>query len=181
MVNNDNDCLTCIRIGCGCITALGITAGIIAYFVFGIMYLVQDYNISHDCTGSSLWAYVLTAIILALLRSYTKKTIDEDEDNKTKICSLVCLIFIEMGLAIWGGIELWDKSCDNLVNTNIWKFGLATFYIQIFTASLFLIIILTLFTCFILNNTDNNNRRYIETDNNNNGGDIESDNSYQKS
>jgi hypothetical protein len=164
--NNDNDCLQCIGLCCGCITALGIVAGTVAYYVFGIMYLVQDYNISHDCSHSSLWAYVLTAVILSFTRASAKNANDDNTDTGTKICSLVCLGLIETGLAIWGGIELWDKSCDNLINTNIWKFGLATFCIQTFVGAIFLIIIPGILMCMLCCNANN-------TD------DVSNDNSFQ--
>lgn len=153
MKNNNNeskseDCIACAALGCGCLGILVILGCVVSYIVFGIMFLVQDYTIAHECENSSLWAYVLTAIILSLLRSGAKNTKD-DEDN-LNICVLVCLGLIELGLAIWGGIELWDKSCDSLTDTNIWKFALATFILQTFVASLLLVLIpLTFFICAI--------------------------------
>ena len=170
--NNDNDCLQCIGLGCGCITVLGIVAGIVAYFVFGIMYLVQDYTITHDCSDSSLWAYVLTAIILSFFRISAKNAKDDNTDTGVNICNLVCIGLIEMGLAIWGGIELWVKSCDNLINTNIWKFGLATFCIQTFIAAIFLIIIPGFLMCMSCYDTNNKNNIDDVSDDKN-------DNSYQ--
>ena len=92
--------------------------------------------------GSILWAYVLTALILSLLRSGSKNAQD---DNGLNFCVLVCLGLIELGLAIWGGVELWVKSCDSLVDTNIWKFALATFILQSFVAALLLVIIALVF------------------------------------
>lgn len=119
---------------------LALVAGAIAYIVFGIMYLVQDYDIAHDCKESNLWAYVLTAIILAWIRSGAKNT-SSGSDSGITFCMLVCLGIIEAGLAIWGGIELWQNSCDDLRESNLWKFGLATFCLQTICAGLFLIVI----------------------------------------
>ena len=131
----------CIGYSCICfgfLLALAIIAGAIAYIVFGIMYLVQDYKIANECSGSSLWAYVLTAIILAFSRSGARKS--SNDEGEINISLLFCLGLIETGLAIWGGVELWQKSCDDLRNSNLWKFGLATFCIQTFCAFIFVFV-----------------------------------------
>ena len=129
------------------IMGVAIVAGAIAYLVFGIMYLVQDYTIANDCSGSSLWAYVLTAIILAWGRGNAKNTSTKDGDMGTVFCTLVCLGLVDAGLAIWGGLELFQYSCSDLQDSNIWKFGLATFCLQTFFASLFLVIMPIVLCC----------------------------------
>ena len=113
--------------------------GAILYLIFGILYLVQDYDLANDCKGSNLWVYVLVAIVLSFSRFGSKNS--NDENNNINICILFCLGLIEMGLAIWGGIELWDKSCENLKDSNLWKFGLATFCIQSFFSFLFVFVV----------------------------------------
>ena len=144
-----NECLECCGVCSLFLFALAVIAGVVAYLVFGIMYLVQDYDVAHDCGGSSLWAYVLTAIILAWGRSGAKNTSSDSDSVGGTICMLVCLGLIEAGLAIWGGVELWHKSCDDLQDSNIWKFGLATFCIQTFCATLFLIIMPLILGCMM--------------------------------
>lgn len=142
---------------CGCLLILGLFAGAISYIVFGIMYLVQDYDIAHDCKDSSLWAYVLVAIILSLSRGNAKNAVAEDDDIasvQSTICTCVCLGLIESGLAIWGGIELWDKSCDDLSDSNLWTFGLVTFILQAFCGTLFLVIMPMIACCITCKNTD---------------------------
>jgi hypothetical protein len=135
-----NGCLECCGVCCSMLFGLALIAGCVAYFVFGIMYLVQDYNVANDCGGSSFCAYVLTAIILAWGRSGAKNASTDSQDVGGRICMLVCLGLLETGLAIWGGIELWDKSCDDLQESNIWKFGLATFCLQSFCGFIFLVL-----------------------------------------
>ena len=42
-----------------------------------------------------------------------------------KIGVIICSSLIELGLAIWGAIELFNK-CDNCIelrNSDLWKFG----------------------------------------------------------
>ena len=160
--NNSEDCTACTALCCGCIGVLAIIGCAVSYIVFGIMFLVQDYTVAHECENSALWAYVLTAIILSLSRSGAKNT--QDDQNNLNICVLVCLGLIELSLAIWGGVELWVKSCDSLTDTNIWKFALATFILQTFVASLLLVFIpLTFFICAICKSSTN-----VEENRNNN-------------
>lgn len=124
------------------ITGLAIIGACISYIVFGIMYLVQDFKIAHDCNGSSLWEYVLVAMILALGHGGAKS----DSDHSIGII-MIFLGFIDLGLAIWGGIELFDKSCDDLQESNIWKFGLVVFIFQLFLAALCLVVVPLLLIC----------------------------------
>lgn len=133
------------------IMVMALLAGAIAYLVFGIMYLVQDYKIANDCAGSGLWAYVLTAIILAWGRGNAKNTSTKDGDMGTPFCTLVCLGIVDAGLAIWGGIELFQYSCSDLQDSNIWKFGLVTFCLQAFFATLFLVIMPIVLCCMARN------------------------------
>ena len=141
-ISNDEDsgCLMAFGVCTIAIFILGLIAGAIAYLVFGIMFLVQDYDLAKSCNGSNLWAYVLTAIILAFTRTAAKKDNDNDKQGLV-ICTLVCLGLMEAGLAIWGGVELWEKSCDDLQESNLWTFGLVTFCLQTICASIFLVII----------------------------------------
>lgn len=148
---SSNDFLGCCGVCSLVILVVGLIAGAIAYLVFGIMYLVQDYKIANDCAGSSLWAYVLTAIILAWGRGNAKNTSTKDGDMGTAFCTLVCLGLVDAGLAIWGGLELFQYSCSDLQDSNIWKFGLATFCLQTIFASLFLVIMPIVLCCMARN------------------------------
>lgn len=141
-----NECIEYCCMCSGSILFLALIAAAICYIVFGIMYLVQDFNIASECSGSNLWAYCLTALILSLCR-YRAKNQDNEEVGET-LCMLFCLGILELALAIWGGIELWEKSCDDLSNSNLWKFGLATFCIQTFCATIFVFIIPICIICF---------------------------------
>ena len=127
------------------IFALGLMGSILTYIIFAIMYLVQDYDIANDCEGSSLWEYVLTAIVLSFCRSNAK----HDNKKEPNICVFILLGLIECGLAIWGGIELWEKSCSYLSDTNLWQIGLVTFILQVSCAAIFLIIAPLVTCCFV--------------------------------
>ena len=136
------------------ISVIGIIGAALAYVILAIMYLVQDYDIAHECKDSSLWAYVLTAIILALFRGSVKPN-DKEKDNNMGV--FICLGLIECGLAIWGGIELWEKSCSDLTDTNLWEIGLVTFVLQVICATIFLVIIPIIMCCIALKDSKQSN------------------------
>ena len=64
--------------------------------IFGIIYLIEDYELCKKCGGSSLWAYVLTSIIIAFLRACGNQ--NKNKDNKDNLCVLICLITFYMFL-----------------------------------------------------------------------------------
>lgn len=118
--------------GCiGFILLLGLLAGCISYLVFGIIFLVKCYDVANDCKDSKLWEYVLVSMVLSLMKSNAKSSSGDDHEVKASVCTFVCFGLMEFGLAIWGSIELWENSCDELSETNLWKFALATFSIQV--------------------------------------------------
>ena len=94
--------------------------------IFSILYLIQDYQISNECKGSNLWEYILISTIL-VFTNYSVKT-----DNFTLFAILVIIIgIVNICMCIWGGIELWNYSCDDLTETNLWRVGLASFILQL--------------------------------------------------
>ena len=139
---------TCASVLISC-SALVLILSLTMYYVYGIYYLVTGYKICKECSKSDLWSYVLTSLILGIFRNNVKY-LDKDNNNNNNnnndatpppICILLCIGLLETGLAVWGGMELWVKSCNNLVDTNIWKFALATFCIHTTCASLVLIFV----------------------------------------
>lgn len=128
------ECLTCSGY---LIAVLSLIVASIAYIVFGIVYLIQDYKISNECKESDLWEYVLVSIILSCINI----TIKTENENKDAIVSLVMIGVINLILSTWGGVELWDYSypCDELFNSDLWKVGLAGFILQVITSIICLI------------------------------------------
>ena len=131
-------CETCLYCNL-CIFGFALIAGCVAYVTFGIMYLVQDYNVANDCKGSNLWEYALVAIILSFSRFNAGNASDKDSGG-FNIGVLFCLGLIEAGLGKWGGIELFSNSCDDLSDSNLWTFCFVTFVIQFVAAFLCLIL-----------------------------------------
>ncbi len=127
------------------IFGISLIIGCICYYVFGIMYLVEDYDEAKNCRKSNLWAYILVTLILGLKNTQFKSN---DDNNDSHLITLICIGIIDAGMSIWGGIELFEYSCSNLENTNLFTFGLVTFIFQIITAGL-TIFIIPISTCLL--------------------------------
>ena len=142
---SNSDCKDIIYAVLLIILVLAIFGGCICYYVFGIMYLVQDYDEAKDCKKSNLWAYILVTLILSMKNTQFRSN---DDDKSSFLVILVCMGIIDAGMSIWGGIELFEYSCSDLENTNLFTFGLVTFILQTMVAGTSLVIV-PLFTCFL--------------------------------
>jgi len=101
---------------------------IITYEIFSIIYLIKYYTFANNCEGSYLWEYIFISLMISLLAiaaNYYKKHITQS------VCTWCYISFISFFMSIWGCIELYNNSCKSLCNSNLWRFGLATFIIQI--------------------------------------------------
>jgi len=164
---NKNECFNIVAVCSFFCMLLVLIAVSITYIVYGIMYLIQDYDIAHECTNSSLWAYVLTSVIISLLR-FCGKNNKENKNIESNICIIICLGLIELAFSIWGGVELFQKSCNNLYETNLWTFALITFILQIIAAFICLIVVpCTILCCIVNNNVEKSNENNNENYNNN--------------
>ena len=101
---------------------------ITTYEIFSIIYLINYYTLANNCKRSYLWEYIFISLIVSLfaicINSYKK--------NITRsICTRCYISVISLFISIWGCIELYNNSCKSLCNSNLWRFGLVTFIIQI--------------------------------------------------
>ena len=137
--NYKNDCA-----GLSCIIILIILCMIISYYTFGIIFLINDFDISSYCYKSYLWIYVIVSILISFFRF---KLIKKSLNNNIyfTLYFSICLGIFELGLIIWGYFEILQKSCNDLSKSNIWIFALISFCLQIFSAFLLLIIFPILF------------------------------------
>ena len=106
---------------------------LLAYISVGIYFLSNDFYLRDLCPQSQLWNYCLASIIFSgnkyvvyLLQKFSKKSYKFI--NKINVVTLV----IEVSLIILGGFGLFDHrlACDN-DNTDLWKFGISSFLLQI--------------------------------------------------
>ena len=131
--------------------------GSVSYLIFGIKFLIDNFNDSHNCNRSFLWEYVLLGIIFKIsnLILYNISTSKNSSGDVNPIL-LFSLGFCSLALAIWGGFELWSSSCSDLKKTDLWVFALITFIFQMiefFTLIIFPPIIIYGIKCWL--NSDN--------------------------
>ena len=153
-VRNNGSDLCCI---CLYIFAILILLGAaLSYCIFGIIFLIQDYNVSNECKGSSLWEYVLVSLILST--SYLNYKNDGQENGVDKqVVLLVLLGIINLAISIWGGLELFYKSCDDLNDSNLWIFGVVPFGLQLLNVFICIIVFPIIVCCLIFKENDINN------------------------
>ena len=129
---NSYKCLVCLLI-LSYSSVFFIFSTFAVYYSLGIYYLTQDYYIRNECPNSILWEYVLISTIFGgnklsiyLLKNFTNAKFKFIQ--KANIATL----FLEASLVTVGGFGLFDHAlaCNN-DNTNLWKFGIASFLLQI--------------------------------------------------
>jgi len=139
----------CVQVILFCLVGWLLVCGYVSYVALGIMYLVQDYTVAHACSKSALWAYVLVAVILSYSRIAASQGASKNADTSGAeiFAGLFCYMLVEIGLATWGGVELFGNACPALTRTRLWDFGLATFVLHILTVCLILVAPLLAFFC----------------------------------
>ena len=125
---------------------------VITYYVFAIKFLVENYDDAKYC-NLDLWIYVLVSLIMVIVRSGSIKSSDNNNNSEGSpyICVLICIGLIEAGMASWGGVELWEKSCADLKETNLWTIGLVTFIVQASSAGICLVLVPLVLCCLAKN------------------------------
>ena len=174
----------CLGIILYILAIIALTISSVCYIIYGIMILVNNKDIVDKCSGSHLWVYVLTSLILVILsKNHQVNTIknksknDDNDDNENPLCTFICTLFcsliIEFGMGIWGYMELYtfpyttnityttnttnityntntttynSTVCSNLVESDIWTFGLVTMVLQFISTSIIIALVL-LYTC----------------------------------
>lgn len=141
--NRNDDLKICIVTSLLLILSIALIGAAICYVVFGIIFLVKDYKIAEECKGSSLWEYALVTVINGVL-ALLNQTLRKDLEEHLELYYILSVLF-NTGLGIWGGIELFSKSCDNLEKSELWTFGLVAFISQIFV-----VVLLSPYCIFVL-------------------------------
>ena len=152
---NCMECFLILSVGC---FYLALIAAIISYYVFGIKFIVEDYNIAKECKDSHLLYAILVILIYGILNLIFQKK--KDEDNHT---NLLFPGLLNLGLAIWLGLELFKYSCDNLSDTNLWTFGFVQFILLTISSGLILLYIIfsPLYVCLFHHNKEVDNKDNI--------------------
>ena len=123
----------CLLLICAYSSVFFIFASLAVYISLGIYYMSQNYVIREICPDSILWEYVLLSVIFSgnKLSVYYLKNFTNKSYKFIKGVNLGSLI-IEAILILVGGFGLFDyrMACGN-DNTDLWKFGIASFLFQI--------------------------------------------------
>mgnify|MGYP001301710841 CR=1 FL=1 len=103
---------------------LGLIAAVIAYYYFGIKYLVDFKDINSEC-HSHIWDYVLTAIICSFVLggSQTSSAKNEEASIGQKVCSSIIIAMIWIGISTWGIVETHNETCQPIRDTPLWTFA----------------------------------------------------------
>ena len=112
-----------------------IFVGQITYLIFGMVYLVDYFNISYECKESYIWEYVMVSLFITAV-GVISRCIYRKSNIEEYLYLLAGLSLIDFIIALWGGIELMNISCVKITNTPLWTFALVTFFIQIISSTL---------------------------------------------
>ena len=104
------------------IFALGIIAGVVCYYYFGIKYLVEYKDVNSEC-NSEIWSYVLVSLILSLVLGGSNAQNSKSESSNLKICNGVITSLIWLGVGIWGIVLSQNESCQEIIDTPLWTFS----------------------------------------------------------
>ena len=108
---------------------------LLIYQIFGIVYLVDNYNTGSTCIDSYLWVYVLISLVMTLGHSGAAGNL-----TKENVITPCCLGLLNVGLGVWGNWEVMRPPCLAMHNNHLWKFGFATFILQYISGAIYLLI-----------------------------------------
>ena len=118
----------------------------IGYFVFGIVLLITEYKSTNSCKSSNLWEYTLCCVLINLVKVFLTKTRFYVDISFCK--SLIFLIFDSL-ILLFGYLELFENSCNDLINSNIWNYGIISSVIQFLSLIFYFYYFLTYIKVFI--------------------------------
>lgn len=146
---------------CVCCLALPFCAGVIAYVVFTILFLIRDYSVCGD--RSPLWVYVMSAILVGLMVNNRPKRKDEEENNGTVAKLLYglispCFNFIYGSIVIFGG-----HVCHNMKQTGLWVIANIIYWSSLVVMAILLLFILI--SCCIPSTDSSQNAATVDINN----------------
>jgi hypothetical protein len=132
-------------------------AGSVAYLVFGILFLVQDYSAANDCKQSNLWTVVLILLIMNV-PVYSCCSCDRSCFNiKAAACYCVCIVIVDGIFAVLLGVELYDGNmCDKLSHTNLHTYAEVMFVLCLTFSGLAILFLVVLMCVACCHNDDPN-------------------------
>lgn len=140
----------CLIFCCLCPLALGLIGAVIAYIVFGIIFLVDDYDVCVDDPSqpSQLWIFSLVALIMTFTSACVASELRYVVGGTDVPRRLVAAMIVELLILIYGTIIIYAPGyvCDDLKQTGLYIWALVTFWfkvVSIITLLLFYYVITT--------------------------------------
>lgn len=140
MQDSSNSTVSCILICCGCPLALGLMAGSIAYYVFGIMYLVDDRLV---CKNDQLWVFALIALIAPVLPVMIKSASTFLRYTISDYTQFVLSFIISSITLVYGVLVIYNPGyvCQELKSRGLYVWSLVSFYCLVVGVSLSLCVL----------------------------------------
>lgn len=145
----DNECLGLLALLSVFLLTVGLIVCIVCYYVFGIKFLVEDKNKNDEC-NSEIWDFVLTGIILSAVMTSLSFNFNSKEDLKLIVSILAGLI--SFGVGIWGLELCLNENCDEIENSNLFKFAYVISIIDIIVGGIIVLLIIFGFCSSYLDN-----------------------------
>lgn len=124
--NSNLECCKCLAFALfylGIVSmVMGLIGGVISYYVFGIKFLIKDYQTSQDC-NSDVGNFVLSSLIVTFILGGGQANANKNNDPGIKTCVNIFLSFFWLGWGVWGFIITQDEDCEDLENTNLVKYS----------------------------------------------------------
>lgn len=128
---------------CLCLFGCGLIAASVCYYVYGITFLIENKDENDEC-NSDIWKYVLTSIVISAIVSPALSNIKTEDNIFVLLLISSIAILLLFGVGVWGVVLCASEKCDELIDTNLFKFA---YYLSIVQLSISSMIMFCLF-CF---------------------------------
>jgi len=143
----------CLIFCCLCPLALGLIGAVIAYIVFGIIFLVDDYGVCVDdpTQPSQLWIFSLVALIMTFTSACVASELRYVVGGTDVPRRLIAAMIVESLVLIYGTVIIYAPGyvCDHLTYTGLYVWALVTYWLKVAS-----ILILLLFYYVITTDPD---------------------------
>jgi len=180
-----DDCGTCLLLGCSCIGGLSLVAAAISYYVFSIIFLVNDKSIADDCSISHIWEYVLTTLVINFLVAKSSANGTKKSDEGVGVCAFLISLLITVGIGSWGGVEIYshldsenidnlttNNTCTELKNSDLVVMGKVMFWLQMSIVGILLTVIVLLVGYSVCTKTPNDKKKPADYNSTNMGSNV---------
>ena len=100
----------------------GLMAAVISYYVFGIKFLISDYQTSKDC-GSDIGNFVLISLVMTLVLGSSQAKANKGNEQGPRFIANIIICLFWLGWGIYGFRITVDEDCQDLDKTNLLTFS----------------------------------------------------------